>query len=151
MSGITNHIELLCQSDEPDAIVFLRLLSYFPSQCQFAVPTSNIKSFVKDGMEIPNEEENFFRVSKLVYNEIPAQLRSFFKHKWQSKFSQDWDDSPTSGDTLWKTLSPGTRSKKWNDEIKNKIKEGSSHAWDCTVLFEVLLYLGMTIISISVY
>ena len=96
-------------------------------------------------MEIPNEEENFFRVSKLVYNEIPGQLRSFFKDKWKSKYNQDWDDSPTSGDNLWKTLSPGMRSRKWNDEIKNKIKEGSSQAWDCTVLFEVLLYLGMTI------
>ena len=95
-------------------------------------------------MEIPREEENFFRVSKLVYNEIPAQLRSFFKHKWKIKSHQDWDDSPTSGNNLWRKLSPGTKSKKWNDEIKNKIKEGSSLTWDCTVLFEVLLYLGMT-------
>eukprot|EP00112_Aurelia_sp_Birch-Aquarium-sp1_P018616 Seg446.15 transcript_id=Seg446.15/GoldUCD/mRNA.D3Y31 product="hypothetical protein" protein_id=Seg446.15/GoldUCD/D3Y31 len=93
-------------------------------------------------MEVPHEEENFFRVSKLVYNEITAQLRSFFKHKWKFKFNLDWDDSPTSGDTLLKKIPSKTKSY-LKKEMKDKFKEGSSQEWDCSTLFQVLLYAGL--------
>ena len=113
-------------------------------QCQFP----NINGFVKDRMEIHREEENFNRVLKLVYNEIPAQLRSFFKDKWKSKFNQDWDDSPTSGNTLLSKIPAKTKSwLKWNKETITKIKEGSSQEWDCSILFQVLENAGISLVA----
>ena len=121
------------------------LFTFAVAICSVSVQCPNIDECVKDRMEIHHEEENFNRVLKLVYNEIPGQLRSFFKDKWKSKFKQDWDDSPTSGNTLLNKIPPKTKSwLRWNKETINKIKEGSSQEWDCSVLFQVLENAGIS-------
>lgn len=97
----------------------------------------------KDELAIPKDEENFFRLCKLVYSEIPNKLRQFFRERWNSKYpNETWNDSNSSGDAFWKKLSPGTQSNaNRRKDTVNRIKTGCSNKWDLTVLFEVLLNL----------
>lgn len=96
-------------------------------------------------MDISHEGENYIRVSRLLVDEIQAQLRSFFKEKWKLTFpnEQEYDDTVLSGNILWDKITPKTRiRKKWQDNEK-KIK-GSTEEWDCTLLCDILLDGGIT-------
>ena len=97
----------------------------------------------KDELEIPKEEENFFRLCKLVYSEIPNKLRQCFRTKWNLMYpNQTWDDSKSSGSAFWKKSSPGAQSDpRRRKDIVDRIKAGCSSKWDLTVLFDVLLNL----------
>ena len=81
-------------------------------------------------------EENFYRVTHLVLNEVPAHLRNLFKLKWGTKYSSNpWDDTATSGQLFLQ------RERSIKDQgIKSSVQNGNTNKWDGTVLFAVLLY-----------
>ena len=97
-------------------------------------------------MDISKENEYFMRVSHLFYNEIPKQLRQFFKEKWNQKFMPDtWNDRNQSGKALWNKIVRQAR-KNMNKGVTDKIKAGNSNFWDCSVLFSVLLFADLGLI-----
>ena len=81
-------------------------------------------------------EENFYRVAHLVLDEIPSQLRKFFKDLWDTKYpSTPWDDTVISGH-LFLARERNVKDK----EILSNIQNGDTNKWDGTTLFAVLLY-----------
>ena len=81
-------------------------------------------------------EENFYRVAHLVLEEIPSQLRKYFKGLWDIKYSSTpWNDTVTSGQLFL----PRERNikDKW---ILSNIQNGDTNRWDGTTLFAVLLH-----------
>ena len=52
--------------------------------------------------EVDQETENFWRATNIVLNEVPSQLRKFFKDKWDNKYPHmPWDDTAPSGQMFW--------------------------------------------------
>eukprot|EP00794_Sanderia_malayensis_P010741 gene10741-11890_t len=92
-------------------------------------------------MEISEEEENCFRLSKLFYNDIPVHLRTLLKDKWDGKHPTDkWDDKPASGALLIneiKIFRPDFL--KRSAYLEKKFKEGDSTKWDVTALCGAIL------------
>eukprot|EP00794_Sanderia_malayensis_P010748 gene10748-11899_t len=95
-------------------------------------------------MDISKEEENFFRVCKLLVNAVPVHLRTLFKDKWDGKHPiNKWDDNPASGSgpLLIKEINkfnPGFL--KRNAYLEKKFKqEGDSTKWDVTALCGAIL------------
>ena len=81
-------------------------------------------------------EEKFYRVAHLVLDEIPGQLRKFFKDLWDTKYPLTlWDDTVTSGQLFL------ARERNVKDKgILSNIQNGDTNKWDGTTLFAVLLY-----------
>ena len=84
-------------------------------------------------------EENFYRVAHLILDEIPSQLRQYFKRKWDTKYPSDpWDDTTVSGQLFFTRERNRTLIK--NTAIQSNIQHGDTNKWDGTTLFAVLLY-----------
>ena len=88
-------------------------------------------------------EENFYRVAHLILDEIPIQLRKYFKSEWNAKYPQaPWDDSLNSGQ-LFLQRKGNIKDK----TIINRIQNGDSNEWDGTTLFAVLLFSGHNLLA----
>ena len=82
-------------------------------------------------------EENFYRVSHLILDEIPSQLRIYFKLKWNAKYpSNPWDDTASSGQIFLHR----ERNRTLSTFVRSSIQNGDTDKWDGTTLFAVLLY-----------
>eukprot|EP00794_Sanderia_malayensis_P010714 gene10714-11861_t len=92
-------------------------------------------------MEISEEEENCFRLSKLFYNDIPVHLRTLFKDKWDGKHPTDkWDDKPASGALLINEINKFHQGfLKRSAYLEKKFKEGDNTKWDVTALCGAIL------------
>ena len=81
-------------------------------------------------------EENFYRVAHLVLDIIPAQLRNYFRDKWDTKNPLNpWDDTGNSG-RLFLLRENNIKDK----GVLGDIEKGDTSEWDGTTLFAVLLY-----------
>ena len=85
------------------------------------------------------EEENFYRVSHLILDEIPFQLRKYFIDRWNTKYHKiPWEDTANSGNTFLKW--ERSRSITTSAYTRSNIENGDTCKWDGTTLFAVLLY-----------
>ena len=84
-----------------------------------------VKSFYTD------EQLNLFKLSTLVFDEIPKALRKTFKHMWE-KFGpgSNWDDSEVVRDSF--LTKEGGKTKVPTDK--------SYEEWDCTALFQATIH-----------
>ena len=81
------------------------------------------------------DEDNFYKISHLVLDEIPAKLRDFFKKLWNAKYpAHPWLDTPACGQHLLSTERSIQR------HIRPSIALGNRKEWDGTTLFAVLLF-----------
>ena len=87
---------------------------------------------------------NFFRLCRVVMDDIPSVLRAIFKDTFQKKYHQPWADNRASGSILMKNdhwqarlVSPQT----------TKLKNGNTQHWDSTLLFHVLLHSSMVLFA----
>ena len=86
-----------------------------------------------------SDQLNFFKFSTVVIDEFPVALRKVFEFLWNSQTApppgfQLWDDSPLVRNLfLNKESRPGRR--KLNVPTSKSFME-----WDCTALFEAILY-----------
>ena len=83
------------------------------------------------------DEENFYRISHIVLDIIPKNLRPLFKSLWDRKYpTLPWDDTPASGQNFF--------ARERNQAVKNTVNQnmlhGDSEEFDGTTLFAILLY-----------
>ena len=99
-------------------------------------------------MALTKEGENFVRLSKIILEIVPANLRIFFETEWNKKFKNNpWDDTPTSGSLLVKEIKRMNKSRaKWTNDIKQALATGDKNKWDCTTMSFVLLDSELRII-----
>ena len=90
-------------------------------------------------MEVPKEEENFFRACKVINDDMLEQLREYFKTNWVGQFKSVWTDSSKDGKDLWKKL-PGWKPRE--ETIKQNLQSGKSDEWDGTCLFHAISVLN---------
>ena len=84
-----------------------------------------VKSFYTD------EQLNLFKLSTLVFDEIPKALRKTFKHMWENFGPGSiWDDSEGVRDSF--LTKEGGKTKVPTDK--------SYEEWDCTALFQATIY-----------
>ena len=84
-----------------------------------------VKSFYTD------EQLNLFKLSTLVFDEIPKALRKTFKHMWENFGpGSNWDDSEVVRDSF--LTKEGGKTKVPTDK--------SYEEWDCTALFQATIH-----------
>ena len=82
-------------------------------------------------------EENFYRISHIVLDIIPKNLRPLFKSLWDRKYpTLPWDDTPACGQIFFARETNQTVKKTVNQNMLH----GDSEKFDGTTLFAMLLY-----------
>ena len=99
--------------------------------------------FVSQTMEISADGENFFRMQKVIHDEIPKQLREFFIKKWEDKGYGLWEDSLDNGDDISKKISAKARIK--GKDMERLINAGNSKEWDTGCLVVAIYNAGLDI------
>ncbi|XP_028416353.1 uncharacterized protein LOC114540337 [Dendronephthya gigantea] len=93
---------------------------------------------------IPWESEasqNFIIAEYIVTNAVRQELRNFFIKKWNKRYQASlgaWDDTNVSGSQLFNLEK--TRARPNKTTLQSKFQNGNSIEWDCTVLFDAILY-----------
>jgi len=85
-------------------------------------------------IEYTKEDENLFRVERVVYDELLPRLREYFQRKWNGQRQQGtpaWSDSPNDGKALQLKLKSQWR------------KSGKTMEWDLTCVLEAILALNL--------
>ena len=84
-----------------------------------------------------NPEENFYRVSHIVLDVIPQNLRDLFIILWNTKYpNTPWDNRSASGQMFLQN----ERYRTVRKTVKQNMLHGDSNKFDGTTLFSVLLY-----------
>ena len=82
-------------------------------------------------------EENFYRISHIVLDIIPKNLRPLFKSLWDRKYpTLPWDDTPASGQIFFAM----ERNQTVKKIVNQNMLHGDSEKFDGTTLFAILLY-----------
>ena len=71
---------------------------------------------------------------------MPTKLRSYFVSEFARKYGSQYGNDPASGTFFLSNVLP--RNKCRDAEVKRKVQNGDSTAFDCTTLFYCILYSG---------
>ena len=89
-----------------------------------------------------NEEQlNYLKVCLIASDELPEGLREIFKREWDNRYKAtlgEWKDEPKNGMDFWNRES--LRSRKRSAVLWKTIINGNRAEWDCTMLFNAILY-----------
>ena len=87
------------------------------------------------------EERNHMCMVSVFDKYVPKELRKFFKREWNSRYKASfgaWDDTSVSGSHL--SHLEQTRSRPHKKMFQDKFKDGDTNQWDCSVLFDAILF-----------
>ncbi|XP_028413243.1 uncharacterized protein LOC114536091 [Dendronephthya gigantea] len=87
------------------------------------------------------ESQNYIRAEHIVTVAVKNELRSFFIQEWNKRYQAspgEWDDTNVSGSHLCNFEKLRVRPNK--TMLQTKFKHGDTNEWDCTVLFDAILY-----------
>ena len=87
------------------------------------------------------EERNYSCMRKIVSDLMSKELRKIFKQEWNNRYQVTlggWDDTNTSGQQLFNRENKRSRPNK--NVYQAKFQHGDTNQWDCTVLFDAILY-----------
>ena len=87
------------------------------------------------------ERRNYICMQSIVTDAVSEGLRNVFKSEWNSRYQASlgaWDDKKTSGGQLHH--SEKTRKRPNMNEYQQKFQHGDTNQWDCSVLFDAILY-----------
>ena len=94
--------------------------------------------------DVPWESEegrNYIFIRSMLTDVVSEELRKYFKREWniryQIKFGA-WDDTPASGLQLFHAEK--TRARPSKNMLQSKFQLGDTSQWDCTVLFDAILF-----------
>ena len=87
------------------------------------------------------EERNHMCMVSVFDKYVPKELRKFFKREWNSRYQASigaWDDTSVSGSQLSRLEQ--RRSRPHKKMFQDKFKDGDTNQWDCSVLFDAILF-----------
>ncbi|XP_028408095.1 uncharacterized protein LOC114530687 [Dendronephthya gigantea] len=87
------------------------------------------------------ESRNYICMDYIVTNVASKELRKIFIQEWNSRYQASfgkWDDTNVSGNQLFHREKSRARPNK--NTLQSKFQDGDTNAWDCTVLFDAILY-----------
>ena len=93
------------------------------------------------------EQENFWRVLRIMWDDVPTRLCALFKQKFRTRFRESWKDEKE-GKAAQKTFIEQIKTNSSVDQQTiRKIEKGDTKCFDCTALFMCLLYSGTEIMK----
>ncbi|XP_028403154.1 uncharacterized protein LOC114525893 [Dendronephthya gigantea] len=87
------------------------------------------------------ERQNSIRADYIVSDVVRKELRNFFIQEWNKRYQASlgaWDDTNVSGSQLFNLEKKRTRPNK--TMLQSKFNHGDTNDWDCTVLFDAILF-----------
>ena len=87
------------------------------------------------------ESQNYIRSVYIVTDAVRKELRNFFVREWNKRFQAflgAWDDTNASGSQLYNFEKKRSRPNK--TMLQSSFRDGNTNEWDCTVLFDAILY-----------
>ena len=89
------------------------------------------------------EEERYWRLVKVILDDMPRKLRDLFRSAFQKTYGQKWGDNLATGNFF---MAKVPKSKKRDQHITTTVEQGISEQFDPTVLFFCLLYSGTNLL-----
>ena len=96
------------------------------------------------------EKRNYICMDYIVTNIASKELRKIFIQEWNSRYqasSGAWDDTNVSGNQLFHREK--TRGRPNKNMLQSKFHHGDTNQWDCSVLFDAILYSNSIGASLS--
>ncbi|KAI0231995.1 hypothetical protein LSAT2_017662 [Lamellibrachia satsuma] len=87
------------------------------------------------GAPLTPDEENFLRLIRILWDDVPCRLRAFFKSKYHQRFNIAWGDNQQSGEFFIANCD----TRHIGQHIIDTIRQGDTAFYDCTALFTCLL------------
>ena len=87
------------------------------------------------------EERNHMCMVSVFDKYVAKELRKFFKREWNSRYQArfgPWDDTSVSGSHL--SCLEKKRPRPNKKMFQDKFKDGDTNQWDCSVLFDAILF-----------
>ena len=87
------------------------------------------------------ENRNFICIQAIVADVIPGGLRKIFKREWNTRYQTTfgaWDDTSVSGQHLFHKEK--SRARPNRNMLQSKFQHGDTNQWDCSVLFDAILF-----------
>ena len=104
-------------------------------------------------MDAPWESEkkrNYICIKAMFTDIVSENLRNYFKQEWNTRYQASlgvWDDTNVSGQRLFDKENSRARPNK--NMLQSKFQHGDTSKWDCSVLFDAILYSNS--IGLSLY
>ena len=87
------------------------------------------------------EGRNYIYIRSILTDVVSEELRKYFKREWNKRYQVKfgaWDNTPVSGLQLFHAEKPRARPTK--SMLQSKFQNGDTSQWDCTVLFDAILF-----------
>ena len=87
------------------------------------------------------EQRNHIYIVSIIDDVVAEGLRTVFKQEWNSRYQSSfgaWDETNSSGQQLFHL--ERTRSRPNKNVHQSKFQNGDTSQWDCSVLFDAILY-----------
>ena len=94
------------------------------------------------GAPLTGDEERFFRLARILLDDMPTHFRAMFKTKFQARFNFAWGENRTSREFFVASFNAPRTSR----YITDVIRLGNTQQFDCTALFTCLLFSGTGIL-----
>ncbi|KAI0213682.1 hypothetical protein LSAT2_001256 [Lamellibrachia satsuma] len=94
------------------------------------------------GGQLTSDEENFWRLVRILLEDVPHKLRDLFRKKFQERFYVTWGENQTSGEFFI----ANSNTSRTGQHIINTIRQGDTALFDSTALFTCLLFSGTGIL-----
>ena len=88
---------------------------------------------------LSKEKANYFYMRTIITDIVSKGLRTIFRQEWDKRYHATlgaWDDTPKSGQQFYNREKRRPRAK----EHLPKYKSGNTNEWDCTAIFDAILY-----------
>ena len=97
-----------------------------------------LSEFNMPGAPLTKDEKNFWRLVRIMFEDVPGKLRGLFKSKFHEHFKLAWGDNQTSGEFFL----ANSNIRHTCHRVIDVIKQGDTAQYDFTALFTCLLFSG---------
>ncbi|KAI0240276.1 Protein NLRC5 [Lamellibrachia satsuma] len=94
------------------------------------------------GAQLTSDEEHFWRLVRIVLEDVPDKLRGLFRKKFQERFHVTWGENQTSGEFFI----ANSNTSRTGQHIIDTVRQGDTALFDSTALFTCLLFSGTGIL-----